>query len=218
MQRRVILGGLALAVAGAAGWTMLRGPETGAPMAALAQEGAPDTSLVKEMALGAADAPVTVVEYASFTCPHCANFHAEVFDRIKTNYIDTGKVRFIYREIYFDRPGLWASMVARCGDGSKFFPIAGLIYEKQRSWTAAADAAGIAANLRTIGKTAGFSDEQLDACLSDAALAQALVAVEEENRTRDGIDSTPSFLIDGQKYSNMSYEDFARVLDEKIGG
>ena len=78
-----------------------------------------DKSLVVEMALGAEDAPVTVIEYASFTCPHCRNFHQNTFKQVKENYVDTGKVRFIYREVYFDRFGLWAGMVARCGGPEK---------------------------------------------------------------------------------------------------
>ena len=91
-----------------------------APMsAALAQD--VDKSLVQEMTLGAEDAPITVVEYASYTCPHCKTFHENVFKDLKSNYIDTGKVRFIYREAYFDRYALWAALVARCGGEMKYF-------------------------------------------------------------------------------------------------
>ena len=74
-----------------------------------------DTSSVIEMTIGAEDAPIEMIEYASYTCPHCGKFHTDVFKKLKQNYIDTGKVRFTYREVYFDRYGLWASMVARCG-------------------------------------------------------------------------------------------------------
>ncbi len=215
MHRRTFLAAPALALIAGAGWYALQGPQAAMPFAAHAQE--VDTSVVQDMTLGSADAPVTVIEYASFTCPHCASFHANTFEQIKENYIDTGKVRFIHREVYFDRFGLWAGMVARCGDGQRYFGIADMIYEKQAEWTAGGDPATIASNLRTIGKTAGLSDEQLDACMADGDMAQAMVAVYQENATRDDIQGTPSFIIDGQKYSNMSYAEFASVLDEKLG-
>ncbi len=171
---------------------------------------------IAEMALGDADAPVEVIEYASFTCPHCAAFHAGPFQQLKTDYIDTGKVRFVYREVYFDRPGLWASMVARCGGPMRFFGIAEEIYDRQRDWTDG-EPAEIAENLRRIGRTAGLSDADLNACLTDAATAEALVADYEANAARDGIRSTPSFLIDGELNQNMSYDDFAAKLDAALG-
>jgi protein-disulfide isomerase len=172
---------------------------------------------VQEMVLGADDAPVTVIEYASFTCPHCANFHDTVFDDLKRDYIDTGKVRFVYREVYFDRFGLWAGMVARCGGGERYFGIADIIYSTQSEWTAGNDPVTIVGNLRRIGKTAGLTDAQLDACLSDTAKAEALVAWYQENSEADDIRSTPSFIIDGEQFGNMSFEDFSAILDDKLG-
>ena len=94
-----------------------------------------DTSSIVEMAIGSADAPITIYEYASYTCPHCATFHEGTFKKIKKNYIDTGKVRFVYREVYFDRFGLWASLVSRCGGPEKFFGITDLIFEGQADWS-----------------------------------------------------------------------------------
>ncbi|WIV50668.1 DsbA family protein [Marivivens sp. LCG002] len=173
---------------------------------------------ITDMVLGNPDATVEVIEYASFTCPHCANFHANQFKEIKKNYIDTGKIKFVYREIYFDRFGLWASMIARCGGEMRYFGIADMIYEKQREWTAGGDPVVIADNLRNIGKVAGLSDADLDACMQDGEKAQALVSWFEENSTRDEIASTPSFMINGEKYSNMSYEDFAALLDKALEG
>ena len=185
---------------------------------ALAQEaGEIDTSTVAEMVLGNPDAAVEVIEYASFTCPHCAAFHANQFQELKANYIDTGLIKFVYREIYFDRFGLWASMVARCGGEMRFFGISDMLYDQQREWIAGGqDPALIAGNLRRIGLTAGLDGEQVDACLSDPTTAQTLVAWFEENSARDEITSTPSFVIDGEKFSNMSYSDFAAVLDERL--
>lgn len=183
--------------------------------AAAAQEAAkPDLSLVREMTLGQPDAPVKVVEYASFTCPHCASFHKNAWEKIKENYIDTGKVQFTMREVYFDRYGLWAGMVARCGDSEqRYFGIVDVLFETQRTWTGPGEPAGIVENLRKIGRQAGLSAAEIDTCLNDAAKAQALVATYQQNATADDVRGTPTFFINGKKYSNMGYEDFARTLD-----
>ena len=99
-----------------------------------------DTSSIVDMAIGDENAPVTIIEYASYTCPHCATFHQGPFKKLKADYIDTGKVRFIYREVYFDRYGLWASMIARCGGPEKFFGITDLIFAGQSTWARAGGA------------------------------------------------------------------------------
>ncbi|WP_099827801.1 DsbA family protein [Oceaniglobus indicus] len=187
--------------------------------AAQAQDGAAadaDLSLVQEMTLGNPDAAVTVIEYASFTCPHCRTFHEGPFQKLKADYIDTDKINFVYREVYFDRPSLWAGMVARCGGPLRYFGISSLIYDQQDEW-ARGEPAEIAASLRRIGKTAGLSDEQLDACMQDADKAQALVATYEKNAAADNITATPSFVIDGETMKNMSYEEMSKILDEKLG-
>jgi protein-disulfide isomerase len=222
MTRFPLLSVLAVAVAGAAVFWLARpapeGALPGPPLAAEAQEAAEiDTSGVVEMALGAEDAPVTVVEYASFTCPHCATFHAQVLPQLMESYVETGQVRFVHREVYFDRYGLWAGMVARCGGEDRYFGIAELIYERQREWTRG-EPTEVVDNLRRIGKTAGLTDAQLDACLSDGDKAQTLVAWYQQNAEADGIDATPSFVIDGETYANMPYADFAELLDSKLGG
>lgn len=176
-----------------------------------------DTSMIQEMVLGNEDAAVTVIEYASYTCPHCRDFHENVFDELKKNYIDNGKIKFAYREVYFDRFGLWAAMVARCGDGSRYFPISGMIYDRQAEWIKAGDPAAIADALTKIGIIAGLEADQVNACLRDVDKAQAMVAVYQQNARADDITGTPSFIINGTKYSNMSYADFSALLDEKLG-
>ncbi|MBV0913645.1 DsbA family protein [Anianabacter salinae] len=175
-----------------------------------------DTSSVEQFTKGAEDAPVTLIEYASFTCPHCANFHNGALKQIEENYIDTGKVKLEYREVYFDRYGLWAAMVARCGGEMRYFGLVDEIYAKQRDWLDAADEEGIQNNLRTIGKTAGLSDAELDVCLSDQAKAELMIAKYQQNVYADGIEATPSFVIDGTTYKNMSYEDMAELLNAEL--
>jgi len=171
-----------------------------------------DTSSILEMTLGAEDAPIQMTEYASFTCPHCRTFHKDVFQKLKADYIDTDKLHFTYREIYFDRYGLWGSIVARCSGADKFFAISDLLYTKQAEWTKGTPAK-IAENLRRIGITAGLSQKDVQSCFTDGEKAQNLVAWYEANQAEDEISSTPSFIINGAKYSNMSYAELQKILD-----
>lgn len=217
MKKNIILGALALAFTLGAGVWLSRSPEA-VSLAALAQdsEAEVDTSLVPEMVLGDENAPVEVVEYASFTCPHCATFHATVFGQLKENYIDTGKIRFINREVYFDRFGLWAGMVARCaGDTKRYYGLVDLIFQKQQDWMGGGDPAAITNNLRTLGKTAGLSDDQLDACLNNEAMAKSMVAVFQENMERNPIEGTPAIFVDGEPVSS-SYQAISEAIDAKL--
>ena len=200
-------------IGGAATWQMSGFAYPGAFMAAADEA---DDGLIKEMALGDPGAPVTMIEYASFTCPHCKNFHEGPMERIKTDYVDTGKVHFILREVYPSRPALWAGMVARCGGEDRYFGIVDMIFEKQSDWSGASSPEEVAEGLRRIGRIAGLTDDDLDACLSDVEKAEALVAVWEAHRVADDVRGTPSFVIDGEKHSNMSYEEFAEILDAKL--
>ncbi len=184
--------------------------------AASAQDAEVDTSTIVEMVQGAEDAPVTIVEYASYTCPHCANFHEGPYKKLKKDYIDTGKVKFIYREVYFDRYSLWASMIARCGGPEKFFGITDLIFAGQSNWARAGDASSIVDELRKIGRLAGIEEETLEACMQDGAKAKTLVAWYQENVKADGIESTPSFIVNGKSVENQSYADFSAIIDAEL--
>lgn len=220
MNRKILYLIVLIAVIGFGGmWYANRSIEPGPELLAASAQDASDvdTSGVLEMSMGNPDADVTVIEYASFTCPHCRDFHETVFGQLKTNYIDTGKINFIYREVYFDRFGLWGGIVARCGGEAKYFGISDLLYSQQSEWLAGGDPAQIAGNLRKIGKTAGLSDGQLDACLNDGENAKAMVAAYQKNSKVDDVTSTPTFVINGEKFSNMNYADFAAALDEKLG-
>lgn len=184
-------------------------------MSANAQS-APDIEVV-EYSLGNADAPVKVVEYASFTCSHCAAFHRETFKGLKEKYIDSGQVHFTYREVYFDRYGLWAGMIARCGGEERYFGMIEALYSSQSEWARAGEAADVAASLRKLGLGAGIETEALDACMQDGDMAQALVNRFQENMARDGVQSTPSFLINGDLHSgNMSLDQMSALIDAKL--
>ena len=188
------------------------------PFAANAQSSDADaeTTEIIDMVQGAEDAPITVIEYASFTCPHCARFHSDVYKLLRKNYIDTGKIKFIFREVYFDKYGMWASMIARCSGPDRFFGMTDLILNSQNTWARAGDDLAIVEALRKIGRLSGMEDAALDSCLQDGDKLRALVGWYKENAQRDGIQSTPSFLIDGQPYKNMNYEEFAKILEEKL--
>lgn len=176
-----------------------------------------DTSRVIEMAQGNPDAPVTIVEYSSFTCPHCATFNQGVYQQIVENYVDTGQVHFIKREVFFDAYGLWAALVARCGGPERYHGIVEMLYQDQRRWAGSNDGAEVAENLRRIGRRAGLDNDQLDACLADRDMATALMEVYRANAERHGIRSTPSFVINGQLHGNMSFADFQAAIASAAG-
>lgn len=175
-----------------------------------------DTSVIQDMVIGDENAPLTMVEYASFTCPHCASFHANVYPSLKQDYIDTGKIKFVFREVYFDRFGLWASMLARCGGQDRFFGVTDLLFEKQSEWLAGGQDGSIAANLNKIGLAAGFTEEEIQACFQDTDMAQTLIAWYQENATKDEVRATPSFIIGGDKQANVNYTELKEVLDAKL--
>ena len=130
-------------------------------------EDAPATEMAPpgDFSIGSPDAPVKIVEYASFTCPHCARFHEAVWADLKKNYIDTGKVYFTLREVYFDRVGLWAAMMARCGGEMRYMGITDILYDTQKDWAASDDPNAVVESLKKIGRTAGMDDKALDASI-----------------------------------------------------
>lgn len=210
----------AIAVAAGAYWltsTPTGGPSIPLVAEANAQEADIDTSTIVEMVQGDENAPVEIIEYASYTCPHCAAFHAGPYKELKKDFIDTGKVKFVYREVYFDRFGLWASMIARCTGPDKFFGITDLIFDGQSEWARAGGPSEVVDELRKIGRLAGIENEQLEACLQDSTKAQTLVAWYQENAERDDISATPSFVVNGKKVENQSYADFKKLIEDELG-
>jgi protein-disulfide isomerase len=139
-----------------------------------------------------------------------------VFGELKKNYIDTGKVHFTLREVYFDRYGLWAAMVARCGGEMRYFGIHDMLFAKQSEWAASEDPAQVVANLKAIGLAAGVDQAALDACLDDQGQAEAMIAQFEANMAADDVKGTPTIIVNGTKYSNMTYEELAAILDAEL--
>ena len=184
------------------------------PFSVSAEEASEEIKPIAEMVQGDEDAPIEMIEYASFTCPHCATFHADVYPKLKINYIDKGLVKFIYREVYFDKYGMWASMIARCAGPDKFFGMTDQIYRKQSVWARAESDVAIVTELRKIGLLAGLDETQLGQCLQDGVKLRALVEWYSENAKRDEIKSTPTLVINGEQHSNQSYEKLTEILDE----
>ncbi|RWR10906.1 DsbA family protein [Paenirhodobacter populi] len=219
MNRRSLLlgtaGAAALAVAG--NWLVSRrtAGQTGFVTPAAAQDAG---TILPDNVQGSENAPVTLIEYASFTCPHCAHFHETVYPGLKRDYIDTGKVRFILREVYFDKFGLWAGMVAQCGGAPKYYGISDMLFDGQRDWLGDMKDATVAANLRKIGLKAGLTNEQLDTCLNDQKRAEQMVYTFQQNAQKDAIDATPTLVINGEKHSNMGYPELKAILDAKLAG
>ena len=172
--------------------------------------------VIGDIVLGDANAPVTIIEYASYTCPHCASFHVNTWPQLKEQYIDTGKVKFIMREVYFDKYGLWASMTARCGGEAGFYPMTDVFLKTQRAWTAGNEQDRIAA-IHQIGRRAGLSNERLSACLGDRDYAKALVEDYKKNAAADDVRSTPTFLINGEKHTgDKSFDEISGLIDAAL--
>ena len=177
-------------------------------MAKLLEPGA-----LPDMALGKADAPVTIVEYASMTCPHCAHFHETTLPEIKTKYIDTGKVRLILREFPFDPRAEAGFMLARCS-GDNYFPMVDVLFKQQQVWAAAENARD---SLLQIAKLAGFTQEKFEACLTDQKLLDEIRSVRTRGSDEFKVDSTPTFFINGKQYKGaLSVEEASAIIDSML--
>jgi protein-disulfide isomerase len=163
-----------------------------------------------DMVLGRADAPVTVIEYGSLTCPHCAAFDQSLFPRLKAEYVDSGKIRFVFRDFPRDRVDLQAFQLAHCEHGRGFWPLIELLFQNQPSWLKARD---LHAALLPLAQQAGLPAASARACLADPSLAAASAAAGDAG-SKAGVSSTPTFFVNGQKIALWSYEDWQKALKE----
>jgi protein-disulfide isomerase len=165
-----------------------------------------------DMALGPASAAVTITEYASMTCPHCAAFNKDVFPKIKSEYVDTGKVRYVFREFPLDIKAAAGSMLARCiakDDSGKYFAVIDMLFKQQNDWVLK----NTAETLTRIGKQAGLSQEAVEACLKDQALLDKIAADQKYASEVLKVDSTPTFFINGDKIKGeASFEEFDKRI------
>ena len=171
-----------------------------------------------EMSKGNDDAPVVFVEYASLTCPACAAFHSNVYPRLNKEYIETGKVKLIHREIYFDKAGLWAALTARCSNVvNRYFGMLELLYSEQAIWSRYESSDKIVDALLRISAKSGIEKAKAISCLEDQEKALDLVNEFQIYVDKDAIESTPTFIINGKKYANRSYDELKKIIDKELG-
>jgi len=162
-----------------------------------------------DQVLGAAEAPVVIVEYASMTCPHCADFHTKTFPELKKRFIDTGKVRFIFREFPLDPLAAAGSMLARCAGDGKYFPMVETLFSQQKTWAVQKPLPPLLA----IAKQAGFTQQSFDQCLANQKLLDDIEKSRERASSKFGVNSTPTFFINGEKVAGALSID---ELEKKI--
>lgn len=187
---------------------------------ALAQEDAAPVDLAAllkppalgDMALGAGEgAKVTIVEYASATCPHCAAFHKDVWPKLKADYVDTGKIRFIFREFPLNDPALAAFMIARAAPKESYFPLIGVFFDTLETW--AKDPAN---GLLNIAKQAGFTQEKFDATLKDEKLAKGIMEIR-DGGVKFGVQGTPTFFLNGKPMrGEVTYDSLKADIDKLL--
>lgn len=169
-----------------------------------------------DMALGPKDAAVTITEYASMTCPHCARFAEDVFPKIKTDYIDTNKVRYVFREFPLDIKAAAGAMLARCiakDDAGKYFAVIDTLFKSQDTWTGS----NTTESLKLIGKQTGLTGDEVESCLKDQALLDKIAADQKYANEVLKVNSTPTFFINGDMVKGeIAFEDFKKKIDSLL--
>lgn len=215
IKRRHLLAisGAAIFSTAAFGLRAVNGGYTGLVTAANAQSVADlmEEQALPDMVMGDENAPVTIIEYASMTCPHCATFHAKTLPGIKEKYVDTGKVKLILREFPFDPRAAAAFMLARCAPPAQYYPMIDVLFQQQREWATAEDAR---APLMQIAKLAGFTQESFEACLKNQELLDKVRQVQQKAANDYGVQSTPTFFINGEKHTGaLTVEEMSTIID-----
>lgn len=175
-----------------------------------------DAGFPLDMVMGKADAPITIIEYASTTCGHCAHFHKTTLPELKKNWIDTGKAKLIYRDFPTGPAGLsvGASMIAHCSGPERYFGVLGMIMDQMEKWLSAKDPL---AELKKLVRFAGMTGAEVDACLQRQDLLEGVQARAEDGHKRYNIDSTPSFLINGKlAVGALGYAEMDKLLTEAV--
>jgi protein-disulfide isomerase len=173
------------------------------------------TVTAQDRVMGKAGAPVSIIEYASLTCPHCAAFEHDTLPTIRKDWIDTGKAKLIYRDYPLDRNALLASTIASCAPGDRYFAFIAAFFESQAQWVIAPKPLDA---LKRIARLGGMDEAAVDKCVADSKLQEAIVAGEAQAHSDYGVDSTPTFFILGANGStklvgDLPYADFANALN-----
>ena len=199
-----------------AGMTGIAGSVAASPLLQLASRpaAASDWEKAGDTAIGAPEAPISVIEYFSLTCPHCRDFHTETFPRLLTEYVHTGKVRFIARDFPLNRPALDAAILAHCAGPDRYFAFVETLFNTFDNWTRAADYLNA---LGQIGQLGGISESQFQDCLRDQTLETKILGSILEAQEKFDIKSTPSFIINGKKHEGgLRFDAFAKTLDRYL--
>jgi len=176
---------------------------------------ATDALYPDDMYLGKPDAKITVIEYASLSCPHCANFNKDVLPKIKAEYIDKGLVRWVFRDYPLNRPAFQAAILAHCASPMRYFSLVDQLFQSQDYWLTQPDPL---AALKQIGASVGVDDKAFEACLNDEALKNKILTRVQEANDKYKIDATPTFVIKGVTHAGeLPYDDFKKLLDQAIG-
>lgn len=243
VRRSVMVAGVAVAVAVAAGvgywqWRgagQVAAPQAQAPEAAstpaadpvanLAADGPAGSETVMaqneqpqvlpdDRVMGSADAPVTIIEYASLTCPHCAAFHTRTLPEVKSTYVDEGLARVVFRDFPLDRVALKASLLARCVPDERYFAMLDVLFGTQGDWSRAADPQ---AALAQIGRTAGLDQAAIDACLNDEAETDKIIAGIQAAQEEFKVSSTPTLIINGEVHPGaLTFEQMEAILKDLL--
>lgn len=169
-----------------------------------------------DMVIGAASAPVTIIEYASLTCPHCARFHTETLPKLKSDYVDTGKVKFIFRDYPLDRVALAGAMIAQCAGPERYFTFLDVLFRQQASWTKGNEQDAMT-SLRRLARLGGMSDAQIDDCLKDKKVQDAILATSVAGQKQFQVKSTPTLIINGQSHSGaLTFDEIEKILKPLI--
>ncbi len=162
------------------------------------------TTAHQDPMLGDPNAPVTIIEYASLSCPHCADFHNDMMPWVKETFIDTGEANLIYRDFPLNAPALWGAQLAHCTDRDKYFPFLELMFKRQRKWAFADDPK---AELAKIANMGGVSKEAFEACMANESLQDEILKIRLDGQNAHDIKSTPSFVINDETISGIPSKD-----------
>ncbi|GAB5468542.1 MAG: hypothetical protein Kilf2KO_15720 [Rhodospirillales bacterium] len=170
--------------------------------------------LPDDRTMGDRDAPAVLIEYASLSCPHCARFHTQLLPQVKSDWIDQGKLLYVYRDFPLNAPALWAAMVALCLEGDAYFGFLDILYQQQNNWLRAEDP-GLA--LFELSQVAGFDRERFETCVGDEATFDRLVMGIEYAEATYGVNATPTLVLNGEKVSPNGYQDLSDLIAEGQG-
>ncbi len=218
--RKLLIAGVIVIVAGVAGflaWQKYQPAATPADAAATGDQTPIDSPLAKaqpdDMVMGQENAPITMIEYSSLSCPHCARFQKDVFPKIKADYIDTGKVKFVSRDFPLNKPAVQAALFAHCLSPMRFYSVVDILFKTQDQWLIE----NATEPLAQIAATAGMDRPTFDACLANKEIEGKIVAARKAGEDAFKINSTPTFIINGIKLEGeQSYDDLKKLFD-KLG-